>query len=195
MLSTDSRTRPAIIPRGGKVAARRRPGAVYLQISAAGRIRSRLTTCSQTPPSSCWFSFALQIDFLIPVALIAAFLCRRSTRLNFEQTATKLVCAALVLTALPVASRAATLDIRTGAWEVTSKFLMEGIMIPKDVLARAPPAQRARIEAAMRARSGSREPSASRLLHGNSIGQTIRVVHRANPLLALQNNDHGASCR
>lgn len=66
----------------------------------------------------------------------------------------KIVIAALVLAASPLVSHAATMDIRTGAWEVTQSTAMAGVLIPKDAMAGMPPAQRAKIEAAMRERAG-----------------------------------------
>ena len=73
----------------------------------------------------------------------------------------KIVLAALVFAALPIASRAATLDIKTGAWEVTTRTLMQGTMIPKEAMANMPPEQRAKVEAAMNARSGKVETHTS----------------------------------
>lgn len=66
----------------------------------------------------------------------------------------KTIVAALVLIALPLSGHAETLAIKTGAWEVTLKTLMEGVPIPKEAMANMDPAQRARTEEAMRARSG-----------------------------------------
>ena len=66
----------------------------------------------------------------------------------------KTVLAALVLAALPFATQAETLDIKTGAWEITMKTLIEGMQIPQKAMASMPPDQRARMEEAMRARSG-----------------------------------------
>lgn len=66
----------------------------------------------------------------------------------------KIVLGAMILIALPFASQAGTLDIKTGAWELTTKTLVEGMQMPKEAMASMPPAQRAKIEAAMRARSG-----------------------------------------
>lgn len=66
----------------------------------------------------------------------------------------KLAFTLLVLTALPVAGRAAPMEIKTGDWEVTTKTLMEGTMIPQEALAGMPPEQRAKLEAAMGANSG-----------------------------------------
>jgi hypothetical protein len=74
----------------------------------------------------------------------------------------KTIVAALVLTALPLAGHAETLDVKTGAWEVTLKTLMEGVPIPKEALASMPPEQRARMEEAMRARSGKVNTSTQR---------------------------------
>ncbi|HQZ39651.1 MAG TPA: DUF3617 domain-containing protein [Vicinamibacterales bacterium] len=66
----------------------------------------------------------------------------------------KIVLAALVLAALPFATQAETLDIKTGAWEITTKTLIAGMQIPQEAMANMPAAQRARIEEAMRARAG-----------------------------------------
>ena len=49
----------------------------------------------------------------------------------------KTVLAALVLIALPLAGQAATLDIKTGAWEVTTTTAMSGMPMPKEALAKA----------------------------------------------------------
>jgi hypothetical protein len=74
----------------------------------------------------------------------------------------KTVLAALVLTALPLASRAATMDIKTGAWEITERTAMSGMPIPKEAMAGMSPAQRAKIEASMRAQAGQGKPHTSR---------------------------------
>ena len=66
----------------------------------------------------------------------------------------KIVFAALLLSVLPLVSHADNLDIRTGAWEVTQSTAVAGMMIPEDTLASMPPAQRAKVAAAMRARAG-----------------------------------------
>lgn len=66
----------------------------------------------------------------------------------------KIVFAALVLFASPLISHAATMDIRTGAWEVTQSTAIAGMPIPKDAMAGMPPEQRAKVEAAMHARAG-----------------------------------------
>ena len=58
----------------------------------------------------------------------------------------KTVLAALVLIALPLAGQAATLDIETGAWEVTTTTAMSGMPMPKEALAKMPPEQRAMVE-------------------------------------------------
>lgn len=74
----------------------------------------------------------------------------------------KIALAALVLAALPASARAEGLDVKTGAWEVTTKTLMQGMTIPQDAMASMPPEQRAKMEAAMRARSGKVETDTSR---------------------------------
>ncbi len=66
--------------------------------------------------------------------------------------------AALVLTAMPLAGHAETLDIKTGAWEVTESTAMSGMPIPKEALDKMPPEQLAKVEAAMGARAGSGKP-------------------------------------
>ena len=74
----------------------------------------------------------------------------------------KTVLAALVLSAVPFAGHAETLDIKTGAWEITTTTAMSGMPIPKEALANMEPAQRARIEASMRAQAGQGKPHISR---------------------------------
>lgn len=63
----------------------------------------------------------------------------------------KSVLVVLALTALPLASEAATFDIKTGAWEITLSTTMSGMTIPKEAMAGMSPAQRAKIEASMQA--------------------------------------------
>ena len=65
----------------------------------------------------------------------------------------KIVFAALVLAAVPAAGRAASLDVKTGAWEITQSTTISGNPVPKAALEGMPPAQRAKVEAAMRARA------------------------------------------
>jgi hypothetical protein len=70
----------------------------------------------------------------------------------------KIVFAALALTltlaVVPAVGRAVTLDIKTGAWEVTQSTTMSGMPMPKAALEGMPPEQRAKFEAAMRERAG-----------------------------------------
>ena len=55
------------------------------------------------------------------------------------------------------------LDIKLGLWEVTSTTAMTGMPpIPPDVLAKMPPEQRAKMEAAMGARSGASPTTTAR---------------------------------
>jgi hypothetical protein len=54
----------------------------------------------------------------------------------------------------PVAAHAESFNARPGAWEMTTTTLMTGMPIPADQLAKMPPEQRAKMEAAMKARSG-----------------------------------------
>jgi hypothetical protein len=73
----------------------------------------------------------------------------------------KIVLAALVLGALPLASQATTFDIKTGAWEVTESTAVSGMLIPKEALDKMSPAQRARAEESMRAHAGTGKPHTS----------------------------------
>ena len=41
----------------------------------------------------------------------------------------KIVLSAMILITLPFASQAGTLDIKTGAWEITTKTLVEGMQL------------------------------------------------------------------
>jgi hypothetical protein len=53
----------------------------------------------------------------------------------------------------PRLSYADVLDIKTGSWEMTQTTAIEGMMMPKEVLEKMPPAQRAKVEQSMRARA------------------------------------------
>lgn len=66
----------------------------------------------------------------------------------------KKILAVLFLVGSPLIGRADTLDIKTGAWEVTTSTAMAGMMMPNDELSKMPAAQRAKIEEMMRARAG-----------------------------------------
>lgn len=66
----------------------------------------------------------------------------------------KTLFAILFVLALPLTGRAESLNLKTGAWEVTASTTMAGMMIPKESLDQMPPAQRAKIEAMMGARNG-----------------------------------------
>lgn len=69
---------------------------------------------------------------------------------------------ALAVVALPLVSHAETLDIKTGAWEVTISTAMSGMPIPKEAMAKMSPEQRAGMEASMRAQAGQGKPHTSR---------------------------------
>ena len=56
--------------------------------------------------------------------------------------------------AMPLYALADSFNAKPGAWEVTTTTLMKGMMIPAEALASMPPAQRARVEQSMQARSG-----------------------------------------
>jgi hypothetical protein len=47
-----------------------------------------------------------------------------------------------------------SLDVKPGAWDMSSTTLTSGSLIPPDTLAKMPPEQRAKIEQSMQARSG-----------------------------------------
>lgn len=74
----------------------------------------------------------------------------------------KILLAALALAACPLSGHAETLDIKTGAWEITESTAVSGMMIPKDALAGMSPEQRARVEASMRSHAGSGKPHITR---------------------------------
>src|SRR4051812_36239733 len=61
---------------------------------------------------------------------------------------------AIALSALPMASFAETIDLKTGAWAVDAETQTTGVTIPKNVLEQMPAAQRAKLEESMRARDG-----------------------------------------
>jgi hypothetical protein len=46
------------------------------------------------------------------------------------------------------------LNVEPGAWQTTTRTTPQGVLIPPEMLAQMPPAQRARIAASMQARSG-----------------------------------------
>ncbi len=54
---------------------------------------------------------------------------------------------------VPLRSQAESFDIKTGTWEVTTTTTIEGMLIPKEVLAKMPPEQRAQCEQQMKARA------------------------------------------
>jgi Protein of unknown function (DUF3617) len=54
----------------------------------------------------------------------------------------------------PVQAHADSLKAKTGAWEMTTTSVTTGNLMPADALANMKPEQRARMEAAMKARSG-----------------------------------------
>jgi hypothetical protein len=70
----------------------------------------------------------------------------------------KIVFVALCLGALPLSGHAGTLDLKTGAWEITESTAMSGMPIPKDAMAGMTPEQRAKMEAVMGAHAGAGKP-------------------------------------
>ena len=69
----------------------------------------------------------------------------------------KAVFAALILTALPLASQADALDIKTGDWEVRQTTGITGVPIAKEVLDKLSPEEREKMEVSMRARADEGE--------------------------------------
>jgi hypothetical protein len=63
-------------------------------------------------------------------------------------------CAIAFVVAMPMYTFAASFNAKPGAWEITTTTLTTGMMIPAEALANMPPAQRAKIEKSMQARSG-----------------------------------------
>ncbi len=59
----------------------------------------------------------------------------------------------LLIALPPLALAADSLDVKLGLWEVTYATEMQGSMIPKSVLDKMPPAQRAKMEADMQKRA------------------------------------------
>lgn len=65
-----------------------------------------------------------------------------------------LLCAAALSVAAPLCSRAETLDVKLGAWEMTTTTSTEVKSLPTETLDKLSEAQRARIESARQARAG-----------------------------------------
>jgi Protein of unknown function (DUF3617) len=63
-------------------------------------------------------------------------------------------CAIAFAVAMPLHALADSFNVKPGAWEITMTSLTNGMLIPAEALANMPPAQRARIEKSMQARSG-----------------------------------------
>jgi hypothetical protein len=63
-------------------------------------------------------------------------------------------CTIAFTVAMPLYASADSFNAKPGAWEISTTTLMKGMMIPPEALAGMPPAQRARLEKTMQARSG-----------------------------------------
>jgi hypothetical protein len=74
----------------------------------------------------------------------------------------KAVFAVLFLATLPLATQADTLDIKTGAWELTKTTVITGTPVPKETLDKLAPAQRDEMEVKMRAVANGGDPVKSR---------------------------------
>lgn len=66
----------------------------------------------------------------------------------------KIRLALLVFLALPLFVHADSLDIKSGLWEISMSTTITGALMPAAAMENVPSAQRAKIEAAMRARAG-----------------------------------------
>lgn len=74
----------------------------------------------------------------------------------------KAVLVVLFLAALPLAARADTLDIKTGAWELTETTVITGTPIPKETLDKLSPTERDEMKVKMRASADGGDPVKSR---------------------------------
>jgi len=63
-------------------------------------------------------------------------------------------CAIAFTVAMPLYAHADSFNAKPGVWEITTTTLTNGMMIPAEALADMPPAQRAKLEKSMQARSG-----------------------------------------
>lgn len=63
-------------------------------------------------------------------------------------------CAAALVALAILPASAETLNVKTGAWEMTTTTLITGMPASPDALAQMPPEQRAKVEAALAARAG-----------------------------------------
>ncbi len=63
-------------------------------------------------------------------------------------------CVIAFAAAAPLCALADSLNAKPGAWEITTTTLVQGMLIPADVLANMPPEQRDKIEKTMQARAG-----------------------------------------
>jgi Protein of unknown function (DUF3617) len=68
-------------------------------------------------------------------------------------TSSLLRCAIAVAVVTPMYALADSLNVKTGAWEMTTTTLMTGMPVPAEAMANMPPEQRAKIEKAMQARA------------------------------------------
>jgi len=112
----------------------------------------------------------------------------------------KIAYAALILIALPLASQADPLDIKTGAWELTEITAINGVTIPKETLDKLPPTQRDEMEVKMRASANNGDPVKSRrcvtqedLAGNNLLGKeqancTRKVKYQTKRFLELEEN-------
>lgn len=92
----------------------------------------------------------------------------------------KAVFAALILTAVPIASQADALNIKTGDWEVSQTTAITGVPIAKEMLDKMSPAERDKMEVSMRARADEGEQITS---------------HRCVTQQVLDNNDLAGSAK
>jgi hypothetical protein len=67
---------------------------------------------------------------------------------------TLLRCTIAFAVAMPLYALADSFNAKPGAWEITTTTLTQGMLIPAEAMANMTPAQRAKIEKTMQARSG-----------------------------------------
>lgn len=92
-------------------------------------------------------------------------------------------CAIAFAVATPLYALAASFNAKPGAWEITTTTVTKGMTIPADALANMPPAQRAKIEKSMQARSG--KPS----MHVNKSCVTQKKLDQ-DSMIASDDDDH-----
>ncbi|WP_410211190.1 DUF3617 domain-containing protein [Aquirhabdus sp.] len=90
----------------------------------------------------------------------------------------------------PLLCHASTLNVKAGAWEVTTSSTVKGINIPAETLAKIPPEMRAKIEAGMKANQKPHVTKScitqadldqNKMLSSNEFGSCTRKVISSSP--------------